>query len=59
MPGKPDPILEEALEPGERPGEALPLPAQVVSGGSVRPQDSPAPVTFPLRASWVPGQSRP
>ena len=39
--------------------EALPLPAQVVSGGSVSPQDSPTPGTFPLRDSWVPGQSRP
>ena len=30
--GKPDPSPEAALEPGERQGEARPLPAQVVSG---------------------------
>ena len=30
--GKPDPSLEAALEPGERRGEAQPLPAQVVRG---------------------------
>ena len=30
--GKPDPGPEAALEPGERRGEARPLPAQVVSG---------------------------
>lgn len=34
-------------------------PAHVVSRGSVSPQDSPTPGTFPLRDSWVPGQSRP
>lgn len=39
--------------------EVQPLPAQVVSRGSVSPQDSASPGTFPLRDRWVPGQRRP
>ena len=56
---------ESLIQPRGGPGARRALrgspatPAHVVSRGSVSPQDSPTPGTFPLRDSWVPGQSRP